>query len=447
MNITDPSGRRAREKVALSAGLRVETERLLSGRTRDIKLSGELVRLYRSRSWPQRSKIVRAWAIWVSALGLSGIALATWRYPNSLMLTLVLYGGLVPAVNSFGVWVWRRPRKAWIEGLTVVLLVVGTTIAISGLGIQEGGADAERHVTASLFVALSAIMLLGVDRFWSAMIGIYAILGFLCFQLLNPAVPPLAAVVYALFYGSGVTAVVLARGTITLLAQKSFLLSLRDEYRSAAMAETNRRLEELATRDPMTGLANRRSIALQIENIWQDETIPKSGIAFIMADIDRFKHLNDTRGHPAGDQCIQRVAQTIATSLRSGEDIASRYGGEEFLIVLVGVTAEQALALAERVRANVEALAIPNSGAAEADGHEVVTLSLGVAFADDNVSQEQVTQWADAALYHSKRNGRNRVSLSGKSQADSDLAPPLAPALGGNSGQELSDRVDRRLTS
>src|SRR5664279_5425741 len=132
-----------------------------------------------------------------------------------------------------------------------------------------------------------------------------------------------------------------------------------------------------------------------------------------MAGIDWFKLLNDTAGHAAGDECIKSVASSIETAVRSGDDTVCRYGGEEFLIVLGNTTPDLAWGLAERIRRTVEALGIVNPGIRHPDGSSaVVTISLGVAFAQEGVSPERVAKWADDALYDAKRSGRNMVFLS-----------------------------------
>ena len=186
-------------------------------------------------------------------------------------------------------------------------------------------------------------------------------------------------------------------------------------------------MEILATRDPLTGLGNRRSATDLIEKLWRDPTIPKACIAFIMADIDWFKRLNDTAGHAAGDECIRRVANTIEDSVRVGEDAVFRYGGEEFLVVLAHASPDLAWTIAERIRSSVEALAIVNPGIDPVDGSaNVVTISLGVAFAQEGAAPEIVAKWADDALYDAKRCGRNVVFLSNAhAAADARHLQPL----------------------
>ena len=247
--------------------------------------------------------------------------------------------------------------------------------------------------------------------------------------MFNPAIDYKVAVGTSIFYAMGIYAATIARKTQAILGKKTFLMSLRNQYRSNALKSANHLLEILATRDPLTGLANRRSAADLIERLWSDPATPKACIAFIMADIDFFKRLNDTAGHAAGDECIKLVARTIEELVRLGEDAVFRYGGEEFLIILAHATPDLAWTLAERIRRAVEALAIVNPGVHPADGSAgVVTISLGVAFAREDVPPELVAKWADDALYDAKRSGRNLVFLSNPLAAENDAQPADAAA-------------------
>ena len=127
-----------------------------------------------------------------------------------------------------------------------------------------------------------------------------------------------------------------------------------------------------------------------------------------MIDVDHFKRFNDRNGHPAGDDCLRRVARTIADVLSRPGDLAARYGGEEFSLLLPGTDVKGTLALAEKVRAAVERMAIPygDSGAGP-----VVTVSAGAAslVPARGGNAEALVAAADRALYATKNGGRNRV--------------------------------------
>ncbi|CAN7655004.1 diguanylate cyclase [Bradyrhizobium sp. LjRoot220] len=399
--------------VVVTPALEAETERLLSQRTRDIHFSPEMVRAFRHKEWPQRSKIARAWMIWVALISMAFVPISYLLAPDFLLLTILISGLLVPAMHGCAYLVWRKPRSAGIEGLTIVLLMSSVMIAYGVLAIAAGGSNYERFLICIMYVTTIAIVVFNIEYAWSLALMVCSTVIFFGFEIFNPAIELKEAVGTSVFYAMGIYAATIARKTQSILGKKAFLLALRNEYRSDALRRANRQLEMLATRDPLTGLGNRRSATDLIDRLWRDPTVPKASIAFIMADIDLFKHLNDTAGHAAGDACIRRVADTIEESVRLGVDAVFRYGGEEFLVVLAHATPDLAWTIAQRIRSTVEELGIVNPGIHSAsDSSSVVTISLGVAFAHEGAAPEMVAKWADDALYDAKRGGRNIVFLS-----------------------------------
>ena len=416
--------------VAMTPALEAETERLLSQLTRDIRFSPEMVRLYRKKDWPQRSKIARAWMVWVGLISVCFVPVSYLLAPDLLWRTAAISGVLVPVLHACTYLVWRKPRSAAVEGLSLMLLMSSVMLAYGSLAAAAGGAGYERILICVMYANTIAIVVLNVDYIWTLALMVSSAAIFFGFEIFNPAIDLKEAIGTSIFYAIGMYAATIARKTQSILGQKAFLMSLRNQYRSEALQRANHQLEILATRDPLTGLANRRSATDLIDRLWRDQTIPKARIAFIMADIDLFKLLNDTAGHAAGDECIRRVAQTIAESVR--EDAVFRYGGEEFLVVLADTSPDHAWSIAQRIRSAVEALAIVNPGIHPADGSsDVVTISLGVAFAREDAAPEIVAKWADDALYDAKRGGRNVVFLSNAHAAEGMAqAQPVAATSG-----------------
>ncbi|MGQ0685234.1 GGDEF domain-containing protein [Bradyrhizobium sp.] len=416
--------------VAITPALEAETERLLSGRTRDIRFSPEMMRAYRQKDWPQRSKIARAWMVWVALISMMFVPVSLLLAPELLWLTVATSGLIVPALHACAWLVWRKPRSAVVEGLSLVLLMSCVMIAYGFLAAAAGGASYERFLICILYANAIAIVVFNVEYIWSLSLMICAMAIFFGFDVLNPAVSFNEALGTSIFYAIGMYAATIARKTQSILGKKAFLLAVRNRYRSDALKEANHQLEILATRDPLTGLGNRRSATDLIDRLWRNPDIAKASIAFIMADIDRFKQLNDTAGHAAGDDCIKRVAKAIEHSVRMGEDAVFRYGGEEFLVVLTHASPDLAWTIAERIRNTVEALGIVNPGIKRAAGSDdLVTISLGIAFARQGIAPETVAKWADDSLYDAKRNGRNVVFLS-NAQAPADDADPAPPVAG-----------------
>lgn len=163
-------------------------------------------------------------------------------------------------------------------------------------------------------------------------------------------------------------------------------------------------LSDLALRDPLTGLFNRRYL---------EETLPRelarslregAPLSLVMMDIDHFKRLNDRHGHQAGDQVMKELARVLLKFMRS-EDIACRFGGDEFVAILPGAPLRVAVQRAEEWRAAFRSLKVPCHGA-----ELRCALSMGVAeFPRHGTRGDQLLSCADQALYRAKRSGRDRV--------------------------------------
>jgi diguanylate cyclase (GGDEF)-like protein/PAS domain S-box-containing protein len=170
----------------------------------------------------------------------------------------------------------------------------------------------------------------------------------------------------------------------------------------------NDELRELATRDPLTGCFNRRAFFSVAGDQFEERLRTNRDISCIMADIDHFKTFNDLYGHSVGDQVIQVVARTLLRNTRA-EDLLCRYGGEEFCILLPDTNHEQARTIAERMRSAIETHALE---AIRSTRVERITSSFGVAsLCQGAVRIEELIDQADNALYKSKENGRNRVTV------------------------------------
>ncbi|MEX5404167.1 GGDEF domain-containing protein [Stenotrophomonas sp. WED208] len=166
-------------------------------------------------------------------------------------------------------------------------------------------------------------------------------------------------------------------------------------------------LETLARRDPLTGLGNRRSFDESLGAAHRRARRQGLGLAVLMIDIDHFKRLNDTYGHPEGDRRLRAVAAILDGCLQRGDDLLARYGGEEFIAALPSSDTSHALDLGERLRAAVEHAALPAP-------HGHVTISVGVAWqaAGDEREPDDLVDRADQALYRAKHAGRNCVQLA-----------------------------------
>jgi diguanylate cyclase (GGDEF)-like protein len=182
--------------------------------------------------------------------------------------------------------------------------------------------------------------------------------------------------------------------------------------RMAGDLETaNRKLRQLSMIDGLTGIANRRRFDEQLQAAWAQLAASGEPLALLLVDADRFKALNDARGHLHGDECLRRLARLCETFAEGDDDLLARYGGEELVILLPRRDEAQARGIAAALRRAVEAAGMPHP---DSDVAPVVTVSVGVAAAvpSHGHSPERLIAAADAALYAAKAGGRNRVGTA-----------------------------------
>jgi len=168
------------------------------------------------------------------------------------------------------------------------------------------------------------------------------------------------------------------------------------------------RLEQQSIRDPLTNLFNRNFMQISLERELSRAARQHQTLAVLMLDVDHFKRFNDAHGHAAGDAVLRRMAEIFQKTIRA-EDVACRYGGEEFTILLPDVTVQAACNRAEQILASVASLQVD----ADLHTYEGFTISIGIAFYPaDGETAEVLLRRADEALYTSKRLGRNRLSTT-----------------------------------
>jgi diguanylate cyclase (GGDEF)-like protein len=184
--------------------------------------------------------------------------------------------------------------------------------------------------------------------------------------------------------------------------------TLRD---MTAQKQAQDELQRLATRDGLTSVANRRSFDDTLNTEWRRASRESRALSLLMIDVDYFKRYNDTYGHLGGDDCLRRVAEAMADVVKRASDSVARYGGEEFAILMPATEPDGAMVVAERIRAAVEALALPHAGSEVADH---VTVSIGVASIQSTSegAPARLIAAADAALYRAKHAGRNRAVMA-----------------------------------
>jgi diguanylate cyclase (GGDEF)-like protein/PAS domain S-box-containing protein len=184
----------------------------------------------------------------------------------------------------------------------------------------------------------------------------------------------------------------------------------------ANLTSLNSHLAGLATTDALTGLANRRAFDTKLNELTRSATKAGEGLALLMIDVDRFKSYNDTYGHPAGDACLQVIAERLAEAAAAHPDaMVARYGGEEIAVILPRVQTDEGLQIATQLCEAVRARALPHSGSEKG----IVTVSIGVASLSHGSGRrsDDLLKDADAGLYNAKALGRDQVQLAHQSEA------------------------------
>lgn len=308
------------------------------------------------------------------------LAHATWRLPALAMALLTLVLDM------------RRPEGNWPRRVSQLLglSVLAAPWALTALhmsGAEERVHEALQHLVI-VTVAVSVLAVRGArDLIPIQLIALSVGGGVLLLhgpdpgQVVGWLLHPLLAIA-----AGAVIAELLARGNA-----RTFL--------------ANRHIRESALTDSLTRLPNRRAMDDALRAAHARASRHGSRYAVIMADLDRFKRVNDTWGHAVGDEVLCELGQRLRTELRA-DDLAGRWGGEEFLVLLQDVDAEAARRTAEKLRVRIGGEAFATSV-----GEIPVTISLGVALSGGEKRPEDVVQRADEALYDAKRSGRNRVSV------------------------------------
>jgi diguanylate cyclase (GGDEF)-like protein len=210
-----------------------------------------------------------------------------------------------------------------------------------------------------------------------------------------------------LVIGVGIILAIRFHRAVEGLASLSRELEGRVKERTTELADAYGRMEELALRDPLTNLLNRRAISERASAGLSLAQRRKSPFSVALIDVDHFKAINDTHGHDSGDRVLVAVAQALGATSRVSDDVA-RWGGEEFLVLLPDTDKQASLLAAERLRAAVASMIIGANALRVA-----ATVSVGVATTDSAAETaakfEELVRRSDEALYRAKEGGRNRV--------------------------------------
>ncbi|HEV8217456.1 MAG TPA: GGDEF domain-containing protein [Gemmatimonadaceae bacterium] len=296
---------------------------------------------------------------------------------------------------TFAIW-WgvRPPIRETLMMLSSIIAPVSIILFI--VVADHGDVGASRGALTIVFLFITVVVRL---RFWYATAACLAIVAvqLIAPSLLHTPVPgnaPLAIVTMA--------AALTANYTLEREYRRNYLQRVLLRIQGARLTALVDQLHELSQCDPLTGLANRRALDTQLEELCSSE----DRFAAIVIDVDAFKAFNDRYGHQIGDDCLRRIAAMLRASLRRTSDRIARMGGEEFAVLLPQTSLDDAYVIAERMRKSICDLRIPH---ADSPSGNVVTISAGVAGSNAGASPAELIAEADQALYRAKALGRNRV--------------------------------------
>jgi diguanylate cyclase (GGDEF)-like protein len=372
------------------------------------KLSPRLRSWCESETAPSRCSRLRFALLLIAGIHLLLLVLPDRQLgPSQMLRGLETRVGLILPLSLLGTALLQSRFPIWVQAAAGIIPVVATTAVDSWLGMHAG-AMADRYFM-SLGMGLffnNLVMPLRIRHAAVATLASLAIYSSVLSNVFGP-VPIALRRELALNIAAFVLFSLGMRWRDEMRQRKAVMLGLQNRIQMQQLAWANRQLTELSYTDALTRLPNRRFLDELLLRLVNYEQSLKDGIGIIMLDIDHFKGFNDTLGHPMGDRCLQQLAQALQFSVRVEVDTIARFGGEEFIAILPGISAADALLAGERIRLAVANLQIPHPAN---PNDRYVTVSVGVAFSKGNhIQVPALLQAADQALYRAKAEGRNRV--------------------------------------
>jgi len=387
-------------------GRRIDS--LLLASLASTRLPSDIASLYRNAMRANGRTTTLRWFMLAAILNLCNVGFDFGMIPPHALTMDIWFRLIISLGFALGGLLFQRdafiPYEPWLA-LTpclVTMLLAGTTGLVSGEPQLL-----ERLLTDSMVVVLSATIFLFIDIKYTAWLAGGALAIMSGFIIASPIQPPAAKGQIIFFYAGAQLALLWGRHMLNQYRARLFLMNTRDDLRNAEAIRTAALLSREASIDPLTNVANRRAFDEMSRNL-VDARKHLLPVSLCMIDIDHFKQLNDSIGHLQGDLALRTVADTIAARLRGDSDIVARFGGDEFLLLLANTAIADALEIAERIRAAIEALELPTPG----QPAQKITVSIGVsAVMARQISIDMLIAEADRALYRAKAAGRNKVSI------------------------------------
>lgn len=315
-------------------------------------------------------------------------------FSHAVPVTIRL-GILLPVLLTAFALTFHRHGPTWYPRVIAVLMTVAS-IGIAWLGLVAWS-QGENRIFVRLIIATIAVYFVMGLRFRLALVANLTTVGF--YAIAAVAIWSMPALELTQYMAMVLmTSMICAAGAYNL-----------EHARRTAWLE-GRLLAEFALRDGLTGIANRRRLDEHLQQAWQQALRDRQPLALLFTDIDAFKAFNDQYGHQAGDEALKAVASVHARHSRRPLDLAARFGGEEFAVLLYGASRADAERIAETILGEVRALDIVHVGSSAAP---VLTISAGIACGIPTAARQpaDLLQLADRALYQAKHGGRNRAHV------------------------------------
>jgi diguanylate cyclase (GGDEF)-like protein len=355
--------------------------------------------------------------------GLTAIGIQLLMPAVAWALWLSLFCAVGATVLASAILSRLRRFDRWFTAYQTVGCFVTVTLAVAIIGVLPDSVPRELTEAAMMFCLVSVYTMAGLTLLRALPV---AALGGMAGLLLAAALGGhVSRDLFLATYGGG-------SGLGLCLAYYNERHS-RDLFR--LQAAHVRHLERLSARDPLTGLANRRHLDEVLEMEWRRAFRNQSALAVMMIDIDKFKKYNDHFGHLKGDDCLRKIAAVIGSHARRPGDMAVRYGGEEFVLLLPGMDMNHALEHAERLLAAIRAANIPHAPNA-ATPMVCASVGLAVAVPFENWEPAFLLESADNALYAAKRDGGDCCRLSGLRLSPTALGIASSPSLAATPTQD-----------
>ncbi|HEB67134.1 MAG TPA: GGDEF domain-containing protein [Gammaproteobacteria bacterium] len=367
-------------------------------------LEQEFQRYYEQRfGWMMRLAI----AVAILFYGLFGI-LDGVLYPDfAERLWFIRFVVVIPVLLAIAIYLFRQGPRRWSQLLVSLGSLVGG-LGIIAMTIIIPPEHTDIYFAGLMLVAMFSYTVFRLQFVWASTVGWVTVLIYNFVTVLYADPAPGELLTANFFYISANLMGMVACYEMEYDARQNFTLQRELETEQKRLDQLVLQLDEMAHRDELTGLANRRYFFEHFQQEWNRHLRFAAPISLLLIDVDYFKNYNDTYGHQAGDECLRKVAATLSDTARRAGDFVARIGGEEFVALLARTEAEDACLLGEKLRWQIEQAAVSHSASRVAD---VVTISVGAAtiIPDKERRLEDLLRCADEALYAAKANGRNQV--------------------------------------